>query len=178
MSFQISQRKIKARVKQLAVEIYNYYKRKNVSEIHFIFITTSSFVFASDLIRHLFHFNIRIHSQHISIRSYSGVDSSELFLREEELNRMNLNERIVLIVDDILDTGNTLNYLNNAIHKFYDPLMVDYCCLMRKQEIKRNLNFNLRFVGFDIPNVFVVGYGLDYNGMYRELPYIKELNFH
>ena len=178
MSFQISQRKIKARVKQLAAEIYHYYKKNYVSEIHFIFITTSSFVFASDLVRQLYRFDIKIHSEHISIRSYSGIESSELCIREDELNRMNLNERIVLIVDDILDTGNTLNYLNNVINKLYDPVMLDYCCLMRKKGIKRNLNFGIKFIGFDIPNVFVVGYGLDYNGMYRELPYIKELNVH
>ena len=178
MSLEISQRKIKARVKQLAAEIYNYYKKKHVSEIYFIFITTSSFIFASDLIRELCRPDIKIHSEHISIRSYSGIKSSEVFIREEELKRMNLNERIVLIVDDILDTGKTLNYLNNAIIECCDPLMVDYCCLIRKQGIKRTLNFRMRFIGFDIPNIFVVGYGLDYNGMYRELPYIKELNLH
>jgi hypoxanthine phosphoribosyltransferase len=175
MNFKISQRKIKGRVKQLAEEIYNYYKNKKVNEIRFIFITTGSFVFASDLIRQLFRFNIKIHSCHVSIRSYSGVQSSELILKKEELRRMNLNESVVLIVDDILDTGNTLNNLNKAIHELYDPLMVDYCCLMRKKGIERNLNFGIKFIGFDIPNVFVVGYGLDYNGMYRELPYIREL---
>jgi hypoxanthine phosphoribosyltransferase len=177
MSFQISQRKIKARIKQLAVEINNYYKKKNVSEIHFIFITTSSFVFASDLIRQLFHCGIKIQSEHISIRSYSGVESSEIFLREEELDRMNLDERVVLIVDDILDTGRTLTYLYTAIRRLYNPLMIDFCCLMRKRGRERNLNFNVKFIGFDIPNVFVVGYGLDYNGLYRELPFIKELQF-
>ena len=99
MSFQISQRKIKARVKQLAAEIYHYYKKNYVSEIHFIFITTSSFVFASDLVRQLYRFDIKIHSEHISIRSYSGIESSELHIKEDELNRMNLNEKIILIVE-------------------------------------------------------------------------------
>jgi hypoxanthine phosphoribosyltransferase len=178
MSFHISQKKIKARIKKLAVEIYNYYKKKKINEIHFIFITTSSFVFASDLIRQLSRFDIKIHTEHISIRSYSGVESSEVFIRKEELNRMNLDKRAVLIVDDILDTGNTLNYLNKAIHGLYNPLMIDFFCLMRKRGKERNIDFYVKFIGFDIPNIFVVGYGLDYNGLYRELPFIKELKPH
>ena len=175
MNFQISETEIKARVKKLAEEIHSYYKKNNIDEIQFIFITTSSFIFASDLIRDLSLYDLKIHSEHLSIRSYSGLKSIKIDESEVELNRLNLDGKVILIVDDILDTGKTLNFLKKKINERYKPLMIDFCCLMRKTAIKRNLDFKIKFIGFEIPNVFVVGYGLDYNGLYRELPFIKEL---
>ena len=175
MSFQISEIDIQNRVRELAKEIYEYYKSKDLCEINFIFITTSSFIFASDLIRALSGFKIKIISEHISIRSYSGLKSLEVDLSEVELNRLNLDGKVILIVDDILDTGKTLNFLKRKIYERYKPLMIDFCCLMRKTGINRNLDFKIKFIGFEIPNVFVVGYGLDYNGFYREQPFIREL---
>ena len=175
MDFQITEHEIKTRVKELAEEIHNYYKKKRIDEIHFIFITTSSFIFASDLIRELSLFDLKLISDHLSIRSYSGLNSLKVDISEVELNRLNLDKKIILIVDDILDTGKTLVSLKKRINERYKPLMIDFCCLMRKTEINRNLDFEIRFIGFEIPNVFVVGYGLDYNGFYRELSFIKEL---
>jgi len=175
MGFQISESDIKRRVKELAGEIYEFYKSKNLCEIQFIFIATSSFIFASDLIRELSIFEIKIFSEQISIRSYSGFKASKITLNEDNLKKIDLNGKVVLIVDDIFDTGNTLDYLNRRINELCNPLMVDYCCLMKKRDIKRKFELSIRFVGFEIPNVFVVGYGLDYNGLYRELPYITDL---
>lgn len=175
MNFKLSENEITIRVKGLAQEIYNFYKNRNINEIHLIFITTSSFIFASDLIRDMSGFDIKIHSDHLSIRSYSGNKSSKIIVNEEDLERLDLDKKVVLIVDDILDTGTTLNFLNERINERYKPLMIDFCCLLKKEDIKRKMDIKIKFIGFKIPNVFVVGYGLDYNGLYRELPFIKEL---
>ncbi|MBY9003074.1 MAG: hypoxanthine phosphoribosyltransferase [Candidatus Lokiarchaeota archaeon] len=175
VNFNISPKDIDLRVKELSQEIYEFYRGNNVSSLYFIFLLTSSFMFASDLLRKLSHYDLKIKTDVIAVKSYTGTQSKEIKLNIEDLERNNLNDKAILIVDDILDTGNTLTHIRKEIIKRFTPKMIDFCCLLKKEDNLRKIDFNVQFLGFKIPKIFVVGYGLDYNGLYRELPYIKKL---
>lgn len=175
MNFKISSKDIDLRVKELSQEIYEFYSGNNVSSLHFIFLLASSFMFASDLLRKLSLHDLKIKTDVITVKSYTGTQSTEIKLNLDDLERNNLNNKAILIVDDILDTGNTLNRVRKEILGRYNPKMIDFCCLLKKPDNLRNMDFNVQFIGFEIPKIFVVGYGLDYEGLYRELPYIKNL---
>lgn len=175
MNFKISSKDIDLRVKELSQEIYEFYSGNNVSFLHFIFLLTSSFIFASDLLRKLSFHDLKLKTDVIAVKSYTGIQSTEIKLNLDDLERNNLNNKAILIVDDILDTGNTLKRVRKEILGRYNPKMLDFCCLLKKPDNLRNMDFNVQFIGFEIPKIFVVGYGLDHEGLYRELPYIKNL---
>jgi len=174
-NFKISSKDIDLRVIELSREIYEFYKSNNVSSLSFIFLLTSSFIFASDLLRKLSNYDLYIKTDVISVKSYLGTHSTEIKLNLDDLERNNLNGRAILIVDDILDTGNTLKQVRKEILGRFTPKMIEFCCLLKKPDSLRNIDFNIQFIGFEIPKIFVVGYGLDYEGLYRELPYIRKL---
>lgn len=175
MNFKISREEIDTRVNELSQEIYEFYNNKDVDFLYFIFLITSSFIFASDLLRKLSFYNLKIKTDVINVKSYTGTQSREIKLNLEDLKRNNLSNKTILIVDDILDTGNTLGYVRKELLRRYNPSTIEFCCLLKKTDPQRNMDFDVQFIGFDIPKIFVVGYGLDYNGFYRELPYIKNL---
>jgi len=85
----------------------------------------------------------------------------------------NIEGRHVLIVEDIIDTGHTINYMVDTLHA-RNPASLKICALLNKPE-RRDKPVKLDYVGFDIPNEFVVGYGLDFDELYRNLPYIGVL---
>jgi hypoxanthine phosphoribosyltransferase len=174
-NFRISTEDIDLRVKELSQEIHKFYNNNGVNSLHFIFLLTSSFVFASDLLRKLSFYDLQITTDVISVKSYTGTHSTEIKLSSDNLALLDLNDKAILIVDDILDTGNTLTRVRKEILGSYNPKMIQFCCLLEKSDNLRKLDFNVRFIGFKIPKVFVVGYGLDYKGLYRELPYIRKL---
>ena len=174
-NFKISSKDIDLRVKELSQEIYEFYNSNNVSSLYFIFLLTSSFIFASDLLRKLSLYDLKIKTDVIAVKSYTGTQSTEIKLNLDDLERINLNNKAILIVDDILDTGNTLNHVRKEFLGRYNPKMIDFCCLLKKPDNLKRMDFNVQFIGFEIPKIFVVGYGLDYEGLYRELPYIKKL---
>ncbi|MHA1191544.1 MAG: phosphoribosyltransferase [Promethearchaeota archaeon] len=175
MNFKISSKDIDLRVKELSQEIYEFYSGNKVSSLHFIFLLTSSFIFASDLLRNLSIHDLKIKTDVIAVKSYTGTQSTEIKLNLDDLKRNNLSNKAILIVDDILDTGNTLKRVRKEILGRYTPKMIDFCCLLKKPDNLRTMDFNVKFIGFEIPKIFVVGYGLDHEGLYRELPYIKNL---
>jgi len=85
----------------------------------------------------------------------------------------NVKDKDVLIVEDIVDSGKTLSYFVKLIQE-KNPASIKICALLDKKE-RREANINVDYVGFDIPNAFVVGYGLDYAERFRELPFIAEV---
>jgi len=174
-NFKISSKDIDLRVKELSQEIYEFYNSNNVSSLYFIFLLTSSFIFASDLLRKLSLYDLKIKSDVMVVKSYIGTQSTEIKLNLDDLERNDLNNKAILIVDDILDTGNTLKQVRKELLGRFTPKMIHFCCLLKKTDDLRNMDFKVQFIGFEIPKIFVVGYGLDYNGLYRELPYIKKL---
>ena len=129
-------------------------------------------VFLADLIRQI---TIPHQIDFLAVSSYEeGTRSSGVVRIVEDLHT-NITERDVLIVEDVLDTGQTLAYILDML-KIRTPKSIEICSfLQKKTEVARELPINIKYLGQEIPDVFVVGYGLDYNEHYRHLPHIAEL---
>lgn len=140
------------------------------TEVMLVPVLTGSMVFVADLIRHLPH-KLRIGV--MSVSSYPGrsIESKGALIRSGLPE--DLAGKHVLIVDDILDTGQTLTLVRDIIAE-QRPAEVRTCVLLRKDR-EQARSFPVDYVGFDIPDEFVVGYGLDYNDYYRNLPDIVTL---
>jgi hypoxanthine phosphoribosyltransferase len=170
---------IQARVKQVARSIRDRFEalaRPDApigAEITIVPILTGSMIFAADLIREL-PLKMKIHM--VSISSYPGAStSSKGALMQTELAAFadDLAGHHVLLVDDILDSGQTLELATRKIAAF-KPASLQTCVLLRKNRPEA-MAFPVDYVCFDIPDEFVVGYGLDYAGYYRNLPTISTL---
>lgn len=155
---------IKERLIQLGQEITNAYEGKEVAVIAII---NGAIIFVADLIRQL---NIPIQLDCIRVSSYrdeaTPVQAPEII----DKIRLNLEGVHVLLIDDILDTGNTLSRVSDIISSL-KPTSLKTCVLLDKHT-KRSVDFEADFVGFRIPDEFVVGYGLDFAERYRQLPCI------
>ena len=125
-------------------------------------------VFYADMIRHI---NVPCQMDFMWITSYEGTDSTGKMNMKKDLS-VDIKGRHVLILEDIFDTGNSLNFTVNHLMK-KEPASLKVCTLLDKPS-RRNPEITLQadYVGFEIPNAFVVGYGLDYNEHYRNLPYV------
>ncbi|MBL8874447.1 MAG: hypoxanthine phosphoribosyltransferase [Phycisphaerae bacterium] len=139
--------------------------------IIFVPILTGALVFTADLIREL---SMKLSLRVVAVSSYPGtsVESKGAKLAGE-LPR-DLAGKHVVIVDDILDSGQTLGLIDELVQT-QKPASVRICVLLKKPPEVRKREVKAHYVGFDIPNEFVVGYGLDYDGFYRNLPYIGVL---
>ena len=124
----------------------------------------------ADLIRAV---AIDLTTDFIGVSSYSSASKSSGQVRLLSDLSMPIEGRQVVIVEDIVDTGLTLSYLRRNLEARH-PERLRTCVLVDKIE-RRQVEIELDYVGFTIPNVFVVGYGFDYGGLYRNLPYIAEL---
>jgi len=157
---------IAAAVKRMAIEINRDYEGKHPL---FLAILNGSFVFAADLIRKI---TIPCEISFVKLASYSGTASTE-----DVKELIGLNEEItgrhLVIVEDIVDTGITLEKLLKDIEKF-EPASVRLACLTFKEKAFKK-SFRIDYLGITIPNEFVVGYGLDYDGYGRNLPDIYKI---
>ncbi len=162
----ITAEEIQKRVKDLAAEIARSF---NFDVI--VSALTGAYMFTADLSRALANTKHRI--AFIKASSYgSGMESSGK-LQVTGLKKFDLKGKRILLVDDILDTGNTLSALTQMI-KEAGAADIRTCVLMNKEE-RRTVDFHADFVGFEIKNEFVVGYGLDFNEDYRTLPEVWTL---
>ena len=127
--------------------------------------------FMSDLMRHL---TIPCEIDFMAISSYAGATESSGVVRILKDLDMNIEGRDVLVVEDIIDSGLTLSYLIRNLEA-REPASLEICALLTKPE-RREIDVPVRYVGFEIPNRFVVGYGLDFDEKYRSLPYVGVLN--
>ena len=133
-------------------------------------VLQGAFMFMADLIRAI---PIDLVTDFISVSSYeSGTKSSGQVRLVSDLS-IPIADRHVLIVEDIVDTGLTLTYLKRSLEA-RRPKSVRACVLVDKVE-RRQVELALDYVGFTIPDVYVVGYGFDYGGLYRNLPYVAAL---
>lgn len=130
----------------------------------FIGVLNGSFLFMADLLREI---EIPCEIGFIRVSSYNGAGSSG-DIKEAFGLPDNLHNRDVIIVEDIVDSGLTLNYVLREVHKQV-PASVNVCTLLFKPAALKNPIDELEYVGFEIANEFVVGYGLDYNGLGRNL---------
>jgi hypoxanthine phosphoribosyltransferase len=133
-------------------------------------VLQGAFLFMADLIRAT---AIELTTDFIGVASYAGGKSSGQVRIVSDLS-MSIEGRNVVIVEDIIDTGLTLTYLKRTLEARH-PLSLRVCVLVDKIE-RRKVEVPVDYVGFTIPNVFVVGYGFDYDGLYRNLPYVAALD--
>ncbi len=160
MKLLLSESEIKKRVRQLADRISNDYKDKTPI---FIGILNGSYVFMADLLREL---HIQAEVDFVKIRSYDGDSSTGTIKFRKDISA-DIDNRDVIIVEDIIDSGFTINFLVNRLRES-GPKSVAVATVLYKKEVAK-LDFEVEYVGFEIPPEFVVGYGLDYNEKYRNL---------
>tara|TARA_B100000029_G_scaffold268358_1_gene263863 strand:+ start:977 stop:1495 length:519 start_codon:yes stop_codon:yes gene_type:complete len=160
MKLLLSESEIKKRVKELADQISEDYKDKTPI---FVGILNGSYVFMADLLREL---NIQAEVDFVKIRSYEGDSSTGTIKFRKDISA-DIDNRDVIIVEDIIDSGFTINFLVNRL-KESGPKTVAVATALYKKEVAK-LDFEVEYVGFEIPPEFVVGYGLDYDEKYRNL---------
>lgn len=155
---------LRARVRELGRQISSDYEGKQPLLVG---ILTGAVFFVSDLLRSV---TIPCQLDFMATSAYgAGTESTGVVRILKDLNE-SIEGRHVLVVDDIVDTGLTMDYLLTTLKARY-PASLAVCVLLDKAE-RRRREVPLRYVGFRIPNKFVVGYGLDYAGLYRNLPFV------
>jgi hypoxanthine phosphoribosyltransferase len=157
----ISSKQIKKKVTELAKKIRNDYKDKDPIIIG---VLNGSFIFIADLVREL---GIDIEIDFLKLSSYgdSKISSGSVTLLKD-LNS-SIEKRHVIVIEDIVDSGLSINYIRNLI-LLRNPASLEIATLLFKKGIS-NLDFKIKYIGFRINNEFVVGYGLDYAQKYRNL---------
>lgn len=165
----ISQKQLQDRVTALAKEIASDYARSEEG-LTLVTVLSGSVIFLADLIRQL---PMKMRIDLVTVSSYEGKSTQSVEPKLHSDQPLMVRGRDVLIVDDILDTGKTLR-LVRAWVKREKPKSVRTVVLLRKPA-KAPSEVVVDYIGFDIEDLFVVGYGLDYNSLYRNLPYVAVL---
>ena len=158
---------IEEKVSELGKKISADYAGKNPI---FVGVLKGCFIFMADLMRHV---SIPCTMDFMSVSSYSGTSSTGAVKITKDLNQ-NIEGRHLILVEDILDSGVTLNYLRTYL-QVRQPASVSIVTLMDKPA-NRKAPVDANYACFEVPDAFVVGYGLDYNERYRNLPYIGILS--
>jgi len=159
---------LQRRIRELGEEISNDYTGK---DLLLIGVLKGAVFFMSDLMRSL---TIPCEIDFMAISSYGdSTDSSGVVRILKDLD-INIEGRDVLVVEDIIDSGLTLSYLMRNLEA-REPASLEICSLLTKPE-RREIDVPVRYVGFEIPNRFVIGYGLDFAERYRNLPYVGVLD--
>jgi len=155
------------RVRELAAEISRDYEGR---DLLLIGVLKGAVFFLSDLMRHL---EVECELDFMAVSSYgSSTDSSGIVRILKDLDAA-IEDRHVLIVEDIVDSGLTLSYLFRML-RARKPATLEVCALLTKPE-RREVDLPIRYVGFEIPNRFAIGYGLDHAERFRNLPYVAVL---
>jgi hypoxanthine phosphoribosyltransferase len=164
----IDESRLKARVLELGEEISADYAGR---DLLLIGVLKGAVFFMADLMRTL---TIPCEIDFMAISSYGAqTDSSGVVRILKDLD-INIEGRHVLVVEDIIDSGLTLSYLMRNLES-REPATLEVCALMTKPE-RREIEVPVRYIGFEIPNRFVIGYGLDFAERYRNLPYVGVLD--
>ncbi len=170
ISVLVDEQAISERIEELGAQISKTYEGK---EIHMICILKGGVVFMCDLAKRI---TVPVTMDFMSVSSYgSGTSSSGVVKIIKDLDQP-IEGRDVLIVEDIIDSGRTLSYLIGLLRERH-PNSLRICTLLNKKERRVVNDVDVSYTGFDIPDEFVVGYGLDYDQKYRNLPYIGSVSF-
>lgn len=167
-----SPEQIQARVDELVEEMLGACQ---VEDLVLIGVLRGSFMFLADLVRDLYRRGVHPRIDFITLASYGSGTSSSGTVEVRKDFTVDVRESDVLLVDDILDTGRTLSFACDHVRK-RGARTVTTCALLDKPS-RRVVPCHADFIGFTIPDTFVVGYGLDYDSCYRELPYIAVVTF-
>jgi hypoxanthine phosphoribosyltransferase len=159
---------LQRRVAELGEEVSADYEGR---DLLLVGVLKGAVFFMADLMRNL---AVPCEIDFMAISSYGGsTDSSGVVRILKDLD-INIDGRDVLVVEDIIDSGLTLSYLIRNLEA-REPASLEVCALMTKPE-RREIDVPVRYVGFEIPNCFVIGYGLDFAERYRNLPYVGVLD--
>ncbi|MFY9175305.1 MAG: hypoxanthine phosphoribosyltransferase [Peptococcia bacterium] len=165
----ISEEKVQQRVKELGQQLQEEYKGK---DLFVLGILKGSVVFLADLIRAI---DLPLQVDFMAVSSYGKSTNSSGVVRILKDLDADIRGKDVLIVEDIVDTGLTLSYLLEILNS-REPASLKICTFLDKPS-RREANIVPDYNGFEIPDEFVVGYGLDYSEKYRNLPYIGVIEF-
>ncbi len=167
MNVLIKEEALSQKVSEIGKLINDDYKNKNPILVG---VLKGAFIFLADLLREI---EIPVEVDFLSISSYNGKKSSGVVRLTNDLS-LNIESRDVILIEDIVDTGRTISYIINNL-KTRKPRSLVVCTLLNKKD-DRIVEVPLTYIGFDVPSVFVVGYGLDYLNKYRNLKYIGVIN--
>ena len=164
ISVLIPQKELEQRIREMAVQISKDYEGE---ELHLVCILRGSIFFTCELAKYI---TVPVTIDFMSVSSYGdGTESSGRIKIMKDLDD-SIKDKNVLVVEDIIDSGRTLAHLMSFL-KVREPKSLKLCTLLDKPD-RRVVNVDVDYVGMEIPDLFVVGYGLDYAQKYRNLPYI------
>jgi hypoxanthine phosphoribosyltransferase len=166
----IEEDRLRLRVVELGEEISADYAGR---DLLLIGVLKGAVFFMADLMRHL---TVTCEVDFMAISSYGAATDSSGIVRILKDLDISIDGRDVLVVEDIIDSGLTLSYLMRNLES-REPASLEVCALLTKPT-RREIDVPVRYVGFEIPNKFVVGYGLDFAERYRNLPYVGVLDEH
>lgn len=166
----ISQEELSNRIREIADQVHKDYEGKT---LQLVCILKGSVFFACDLAKML---DMDVRLDFMTVSSYGGgTQSSGAVQIKKDLDH-HIDGKHVLIVEDIIDSGNTLSALIPML-KLRNPASIEVATLLDKSSRREKHDVNVKYTGFTIPDEFVVGYGLDYDQKYRNLPYIGVVEF-
>ena len=160
-----SEEQLQTRIKELADEMNKFY---NGEEVIVICVLKGAVLFAVDLVKHL---NMPLQMEFIRLSSYGSSTTTSGKVNAVDIKLPDLNNKNVLIIEDIVDTGLTAKFLMDFMHCNFHTKSIKFCSLLDKK-ITRKVDVEPDYYGFDVDDKFVVGYGLDYDGYFRNLKYI------
>ncbi len=159
----LSEDKIQSRVRELAAQINRDFAGQ---EVVLVCVLNGSFIFCADLVRHI---TVPAQIEMVSLSSYEGTESTGQVSFRLDVKQSLVGKNVIL-VEDIVDTGLTISFLLKHF-KLKNVKSLKLCSLLLKRA-RLKTEVAVDYLGFDIEDKFVIGYGLDYDGRYRELPYI------
>lgn len=162
----INEEELKKRIEAIGKAISRDFQGQSLIVVG---VLKGSFIFLADLVRQV---NLELKVEFIGVKSYEGTESTGHVQITTDLTS-DIKGQNVLLVEDIVDTGMTLDFLINTL-RLKQPKTLKTCALLSKPEAHVMKN-PIDYVGFEISNEFVVGYGLDLNGLYRNIPYIAQI---
>ena len=160
-----SENEIQEKIKELASKMNALY---NGEEVTVICVLKGAVMFATDLVKFL---DMPVQMEFIRLSSYGSSLTTSGKVNAVDIKLPDLNDKNVLIVEDIVDTGLTAKFLIDFMNMNFHVKSLKFCSLLDKK-ITRKVDIEPDFYGFEVDDKFVVGYGLDYDGYYRNLPYI------
>lgn len=160
-----TEEEIQTRVKEVAKVINKDY---GTQELYVICVLKGSVMFTADLVKYL---TMPVQMEFIRLSSYGSSTVSSGKVRAVDLSLPDLNGKNVLIIEDIVDTGLTAKFLLDFIDNNFETQSTKFCSLLDKK-CCRKIEIDVDYIGFEIDNKFVIGYGLDFDGQFRNLPYI------
>ena len=160
-----SEEQIQNKIAELGRNLNEIYKDE---ELYLVCVLKGSVMFMVDLSKHL---KMPVRMEFIRLSSYGSGFTSTGRVSAVDIALPDLNNKNVLIVEDIIDTGHTAKFLMDFIHHNFKPKSLKFCSLMDKK-CKREVDIDADYYCFEIDDKFLVGYGLDYDGYYRNIPYV------